>query len=262
MSSTYWLFIFIIFGLVFGSFLNVVICRIDELETIWFSRSHCPKCQKVLAWYDLIPLFSFLILKTRCRFCRQPISWQYPFVELATPALIGIFFYRLVIVGYLSIWAFLPLIIYFGVLVVIFVYDLKTMTIPMEITAVGFLSLMVHYLIEYNLTIFLNALASMVILALIPVSIILIGKLLTKKDVMGAGDIFLASLIGFALNIEKGILALVISFILGGIISLILILIKKVKFGDYTEIAFGPFLILGGLISLYFGNLILSVFII
>lgn len=258
MSQSYWLYIFIVFGLVFGSFLNVVICRIDELETIWVSRSHCPKCKKNLAWYDLIPLFSFLILKTKCRYCRQPISWQYPLVEFSTSILVGLFFYRLVITGQLTTWAFLPLIIYFGMLVVIFVYDAQTMTIPMEIVAVGFASLIIHYLIRSDFHLFLSGIEAMVVLALIPGSIILIGKIITKKNVMGTGDIFLAGLIGLGLNIEKGILAIVISFILGGIISLILIILKKVKFGDHTEIAFGPFLIIGGLLALYFGDQLLN----
>ena len=74
------IFVFI-FGLVIGSFLNVLIFRADKLETIWLSRSECMKCKHVLAWYDLFPLFSYLFLRGKCRYCGKKISIQYPIVE-------------------------------------------------------------------------------------------------------------------------------------------------------------------------------------
>ena len=75
---------FFIFGLIFGSFFNVVILRPFSNESIVLPPSKCPKCNHKLAWYDNIPLFSFLILRAKCRYCKEPISWQYPFVEFLT----------------------------------------------------------------------------------------------------------------------------------------------------------------------------------
>jgi leader peptidase (prepilin peptidase)/N-methyltransferase len=83
MFSLYAVCVFV-FGLIIGSFLNVVVFRIDDLKTIVFERSHCPKCKTILKWYDLIPFFSFMALRARCRYCKEKISWQYPIVELST----------------------------------------------------------------------------------------------------------------------------------------------------------------------------------
>ena len=82
-----------VFGLIIGSFLNVIILRIDDLKSVLSGRSHCPNCKKDLAWYDLIPVLSFLILRGRCRMCREKISLQYPLVEIATAGLFVLLFY-------------------------------------------------------------------------------------------------------------------------------------------------------------------------
>src|SRR5258708_7592087 len=73
-----------IVGLIFGSFLNVVIRRLPLGERIAAGRSHCPRCRHVIFWHDNIPLLSFFLLRRRCRYCRKPISWRYPMVELLT----------------------------------------------------------------------------------------------------------------------------------------------------------------------------------
>ena len=93
------MFLFYIFmfflGLIAGSFLNVVICRLETGETMVSGRSHCPRCGHILAWYDLVPVFSFLMLKGKCRYCGKPISIQYPMVEMATGILfLSIFNYQ------------------------------------------------------------------------------------------------------------------------------------------------------------------------
>lgn len=261
MTQAFWIFALFLFGLLFGSFLNVVIYRIDELETIWLSRSHCPKCRHILAWYDLVPFFSFILLKTRCRYCQKPISWQYPLVEVATALVFAFSYSKFVAGGLMSVWAFLPLMIVFGSWIVIFVHDLKTMTIPIEILLVGALFSLIYLFIRFDWLIFTQAIAAAALMALVPLVIIGIGKLITKKEVMGTGDIFLAGSLGLLLNINTGILAMLTSFIIGGIISLVLILAKKVKLGLYEEIAFGPFLVIGTLIALWWGEDILSLLI-
>lgn len=261
MPLIFWIIGLFVFGLAFGSFLNVVIARIDELETIWLSRSHCPKCQHVLAWYDLVPFLSFILLKTKCRHCQKTISWQYPLVEISTAAVLPLAYYFLVAAGEMSVWAFLPLIITFGALIITLVLDIKTMTLAPEILLVGIFFLLISYLVRFNLPLFLDGLFGGLVFALIPLLIILIGKIIIKKDVMGWGDCLLAANLGLMLDIKRAILALLLSFILGGIISLILIIFKKVRFGEYSEVPFGPFLIIAGFIVLFWGNKILNIFI-
>lgn len=261
MSLLFWIIGLFVFGLAFGSFLNVVIFRIDELETIWLSRSHCPKCKHILAWFDLIPFFSFILLKTRCRYCQKSISWRYPLVEIATAFLLPLAYYFLVTSDKMSVWAFLPLIVTFGALIVTLVLDLKTMTLALEVIIVGIFFLLISYLIRFDLPLFLDGLAGSLVFALIPLLIILVGKIITKKDVMGWGDVILAANLGLMLDIKRAILALLLSFILGGIISLVLLILKKVRFGEYSEVPFGPFLIIASLTILFWGDQILKIFI-
>jgi leader peptidase (prepilin peptidase)/N-methyltransferase len=137
----FYAFIFI-FGLCVGSFLNVVINRLETSQSIFLTRSHCPQCKAILKWFDLIPVFSFLWLRGRCRYCGQKISWQYPLVELVTGILFVLVVYlespnlfvgfpqqaeasNLLVTGY---WL---LVICF--LIIIFVYDLKYYLIPDKI---------------------------------------------------------------------------------------------------------------------------------
>lgn len=118
------LFVFI-FGLVIGSFLNVVIFRLEADESFVAGRSHCPNCRHQLAWFDNIPLLSFILLRRRCRHCRKLISWQYPIVELATAMLFYLFYYKFgfsdQFFAYILIGTFLE---------IIFIYDLKYYLIP------------------------------------------------------------------------------------------------------------------------------------
>ena len=84
------LIVVVAFGLVLGSFLNVVIARLPERRSLWAPRSACPGCGATIAWYDNVPLLSFLVLRGRCRACATPISWRYPLVEATTGALFAL----------------------------------------------------------------------------------------------------------------------------------------------------------------------------
>ena len=115
----YYLFIF---GLVVGSFLNCIIYRLEQGKSFLKGRSFCPNCQRQLSWQDLIPVFSFLILGGKCRYCQQKISFQYPLVELATGSLFVLLLeIRSPIIDIREIGS-LVIVCFF---IVIFVYDLK-----------------------------------------------------------------------------------------------------------------------------------------
>ena len=134
----YLLFILIfLFGSAIGSFLNVVIWRLETGEDIVKKRSHCPKCGQVLAWYNLIPIISFFILRGRCRSCQEKISWQYPLVEAATGGLFVVVFQSPINNQQLTAQGLSPLLLFIvycllliSCLIVIFVYDLRHYIIP------------------------------------------------------------------------------------------------------------------------------------
>jgi len=124
------LFFVFLFGLVVGSFLNALIYRLENGDSVLRGRSYCPHCKHTLTWYDLIPLASFAILGGRCRYCKQRISLQYPLVELATAILFLVIFKEFssfFIFQTLYLWTVASL------LIVLFVYDLRHYILPDKI---------------------------------------------------------------------------------------------------------------------------------
>ncbi len=127
-------FFFLGFGLLMGSFLNVVALSLEREEDFVSRRSCCPQCGNLIAWFDNIPLFSFLMLRGKCRHCKEKISWQYPAVEAVTGLLfplIGIYFFDVTL---LSAWIeTVWLLGLFSLLIVIALYDARTMEIPVAL---------------------------------------------------------------------------------------------------------------------------------
>jgi len=236
-----------IFGLVVGSFLNVVIYRMRELDTILNTRSHCPECKKEIRWYDLIPFLSFILLKTRCRYCAKPISWQYPLVELATGAIFVALFYL-----YGFSWDMLFYVIISMFLIVIFVYDLIHSIIPDEMLWPAVIISLLYLAFGGGLGVFKMALMGVAI----AVGFLGIIYVLGKGKWMGMGDVKLAVLLGLITPFPYVLLTLFSAFIVGSIIGIILMLTGKKTMK--SEIPFGPFLIIGVYISLFFGTEIIN----
>lgn len=236
-------FLIFILGLLLGSFLNCLVYRLNEARdwrNFFFGRSYCPKCKKNLRWFDNLPLFSFLFLKGRCRWCRSPISWQYPLVELTTGILS-------VIVYYLSVGSIVNLI--FNLIIVyaligIFLSDLLYRTIPDQIVysalAIALLWLIVN---QQWLSILSGLGAALFFLLLV---------LLTRWQGMGLGDVKLAGLMGLILGFPKIIVALYLAFLTGALVGVILILTKRKRWK--SEIPFGPFLVLATFIAFFWGE--------
>lgn len=220
---------YFLLGLCVGSFLNVVINRLETKESIFFGRSHCPKCKTVLKWYDLIPLASFFLLRGRCRKCRKKISWQYPLVELAT----GLLFLLSRNPLYLIIVSFL---------IVIFVYDLKHYIIPDSIV--------------YPAIIIGFFYAPFSVYSLVGAAFFLLIVLGSRGKWMGLGDVKLAVLMGFVLGWPMIVPALLLSFVLGAAVGVVLILMKKKELK--SEIPFGPFLCLATLVMMLYGPQIVN----
>lgn len=239
--------IFLISGLIIGSFLNVLICRLPDIKSIIITRSHCPKCKKQIVWYDLIPLLSFLILSGRCRQCQKKISWQYPLVELTT----GLLFLIIYLKFQLTIFAFF-LIILSCILMVIFVYDWFHQIILDEMVIAGLIFTIIYYVFSYKWydwqSIIIGGLAGLIFIGAI--------VLATRGRGMGIGDIKLIGLLGLVVGFPQVIVILMAGFIIGAIYGLGLIAARKKTMKD--AIAFGPFLIIGFYISIFWGDKILN----
>ena len=240
----------LIYGLIIGSFLNVCIYRVPREESIAFPGSHCPTCEHKLKWYDNIPLFSYLSLKGKCRYCGVKISKQYPIVESLNALIYLILFYYF---NFSIDFIFLALIS--SVLIVILFIDLKEMIIP-DILVVILLGLSVlHKMLNY----FLNGLSPQIVnsfLGLLLAGGLFLAIVLLSKGGMGGGDVTLIAALGFILGVKYILLTIFLSFILGAIISVALLATKIKTRKD--PIPFGPFIILGFFISLLWGEVLLD----
>ena len=258
------LFLFIL-GLFVGSFLGVLVDRIPRKKSFLTGRSYCDNCKETLAWYDLIPVVSFFLLKGRCRFCHTKLPFFYPIIEITTGVMFALTYGLLISNFKFQISNFIELIYYLFIvsnLIVVFFTDLKYGIIPDKIifpaTFVTFIWLIINHqtlaprsFSEVGLIInhLLTGVGSFLFLLTVPY----LYYLLTKKMGMGGGDIKFAFLMGLILGFPNIVVALYTAFLTGAFFSIILILWKK-KSLPTGRIAFGPFLVLGTILSLYWGN--------
>lgn len=239
-----------IYGLLIGSFLNVCIYRIPREESIVFPSSHCPNCGTSLKWYDLVPVLSYIFQKGKCRYCGGEISQQYPIVELLN-AIMYLFIYLQF--GFTLEFLFYAII--FSILIIITVIDLQHMIIPDSLVIAIFIFTIIYKLLNYILyrqsPELINSILGLVLSVLLFLLIIIISK-----GGMGGGDATLIGVLGFILGIKGIFLAIFLSFILGAIISIFL-LIMKIK-NRKDPIPFGPFIILGFLIVVFWGESLIN----
>jgi leader peptidase (prepilin peptidase)/N-methyltransferase len=257
------LFIFFILGLIVGSFINVVVYRLNVAESFVVGRSKCPHCKKQIEWYDNIPLLSFILLKLRCRNCREKISYQYPLVEFFTGVIFAMIGAKYLIVGDMSTWT--PVIYYLGAasaLIAIFVYDFLYMEIPGIVLwpAVGW-AVAFNLLLDWNNAGFGNNVWSSltfsgVLAAFTAFIFFFLLVAVSKEKWMGMGDAYLVILLGLISGWPQILLALMLAFSIGAITGISLIILKKKKME--SQVPFAPFLVLGTLISLFFYSEIIN----
>jgi len=221
--------IFLFFlGICVGSFLNVIIFRLEKKEKIT-GRSYCDSCKKKIKFYDLVPLLSFLLLRGKCRYCNQKIKSEYFLVELATGLLFVLFGFNI-------------LLFFIAVLIIIFVYDFKHYLIPDIILTPAILLALIFFSQNW-------------FAALIASGFFAFLVLISKETWMGWGDVKLAVLMGLLLGWPNILLALFISFVFGAICGIILIAIKSKTIK--SQMPFGPFLVGATIICLYLNHLLL-----
>lgn len=239
------LFLFL-FGLAAGSFLNVVVYRLNHGLSPFKGRSFCPKCKKKIPWQDNIPLLSFLFLRGKCRFCHFPISWQYPLVELATGILTPITYHLSPMTEKNLLFSIYYLLITYA-LIALFASDLRYQTIPDEIVYPAILISLIYAISNRQYAIPTSIVASAFFYLL---------HFLTHGRGMGLGDVKLAGLMGLTLGWPQIVVALYLAFLTGALTGVIMILLEKKRFGEH--IPFGPFLVGATFISMFRGETILD----
>lgn len=237
------LIITITYGIIIGSFLNVCIYRIPKGESIVVARSHCMKCGKQIKWYDLVPLVSFLVLRGKCRYCKDKLSWQYPAVE----ALNGILYGIIVLVNGFNVASILYCLAT-SALLALSIIDWRTFEIP-----VGF-NIFIGILGGIRVVTDLGHWYDYVIGFFAVSLFLLILYIATKGRGIGGGDIKLMAAAGLLLGWKLIILSLGLGCLLGSVIHLILM---KVQNKDRV-LAFGPYLSLGIYISMIYGEQIID----
>ena len=233
----------LLYGIVIGSFLNVCILRIPLKESIAKERSHCMKCGYQLAWYDLIPLFSYIFLAGKCRKCKSHISLQYPLVE----ALNGVLYVLIFLVNGWSIDSVIYCLLT-SALLVLSVIDFRTYEIPIGINlfilALGLIHLVFHLgdWLEYGI-------------GLLAVSGFLwLLYQLSGGTAIGGGDVKLMGAAGLLLGWKLAIVAFLFGCILGSVIHVIRMKVS----GAESKLAMGPYLSAGIFIAVLWGNQFLN----
>lgn len=228
----YYTIVLFMFGIVLGSFYNVVGYRLPKHESIIKPSSHCPNCGHVLKAYELIPIFSFLFLGRKCSKCKQKISWFYAFFELLTGVLFALSY---IIFGY-SMELILALTL-ISVLIIVIISDYQTLIIPDGVIIFGIVLISIELIIIHGFSFLLKSYLSGIIAFIFMYLLKLFGDFVFKKESMGGGDIKLMFLIGLVLGWKEAFMCIFLASFIALPISLIILALKK----DHI-IPFGPFL--------------------
>ncbi len=234
-------------GLIIGSFIGALTYRLPRGISIvsgYQGRSICPRCKGIIEWYDNIPIISFLLLKGKCRNCKEKISFREPLIELGGGILFSLSFFNTLFPTYIYL-------ILISILFAIAIIDIENQIIPDELVWLGLGVLIFWYLISNNNSLYLYLLtgaASSIFLLFV--------NLATKGKGMGFGDVKLALLIGSALSPKLSFIWFLVSFIVGSILGILLIVIGKANMK--AKVPFAPFLIIGFLVVSFFGESLIN----
>jgi len=245
--------IFVLLGMIIASFLNVCADRLPAGQSLAYPPSHCPACSRRLAAKDLIPIFSYLWLRGRCRYCRAIIPRRVLWVEVSTAALFGLAYWRYGLSIELPIALF-----YISIFMVILVIDLEHGLI---LNRIVYPALAVALLLSVFFTIFLTQVAIVPNIGRAAIGggigfVVFFLIVIVSRGGMGLGDVKLAALIGLATGFPLVIVALIMGMILGGLVAVVLLgfKIKKRK----EAMPFGPFLAVTAIVTLLWGSQIHS----
>ena len=239
------LFLFFVYGLVFGSFFNVVGLRIPKGKSIVRPPSHCTVCDRNLTFKDLVPVFSYVFLKGKCRGCGTKIHWVYPVMELVTGLLFVFAYYQLGFTLELVV-----AVLFVSLLVIITVSDIAYMLIPDKILLFFLIPLIVLRVFEP-----LSPWWDSIIGAVVGFGVLFLIAVVSKGG-MGGGDIKLFFVIGLVLGWIPTLLTLFIASIIGTVIGIISL--RLTKKGRKTPIPFGPSIAIAAIIAYFYGDMIVD----
>ncbi|MDO5292141.1 MAG: prepilin peptidase [bacterium] len=238
--------IIFIYGIVIGSFLNVLIYRIPKHEDFVTTRSHCMSCGYQLKWYDLVPVASYVVLGGKCRNCHTKLSLQYPMIECLNGLIYVLIFLRYGLSTTSVLYALTA-----SVLITLSVIDFQTFEIPVGFNILIALFGLVHLALDYqNSTTYLIGAVSVS-------GFIGILILATKGRGMGGGDLKLMAAVGLLLGWKLAILAFFLGCVFGSILHIMRMKITK---ADHV-LAFGPYLSMGILVSMLYGEQLIELYI-
>lgn len=273
-----------LFGLAIGSFLNVCIYRIPEKQSISFPPSHCMSCGHKLSVMDLFPLFSYIFLGGKCRYCKEKISPQYPVVEFLNAALYVLMFYKFGMSWFFPLFAVLS-----SLMIILAFIDIHHMILPDKLVIIAAALGIIYLLIPENIlaperTAVINGITYRITSGIRPdfgfglgISSIpyadriidaLIGAIagggifwiiaLVTRGNMGGGDIKLMAALGLWFGLKGTAMVFLLAFVIGSIISLIIIRVKHAN--GKTMVPFGPFIILAAFITIFFYTPLLELY--
>ena len=232
-------------GLAVGSFLNVVAARVPARRSLVSPPSACPRCAAPIMWRDNVPVLSYLVLRGRCRSCREPIPWKYPLVEAVTAVLVSACLLRFGVTAQAAVSS-----VFCGALVVVTVTDLERRLIPNRVVLPASAAVLVaQTALRPSVQWAAAGLGSALFLFL---------AALLYPGGMGMGDVKLALLLGVALGWVAPV-ALMIGMV-SALAPAFVILARHGSAGRKMGIPFGPFLALGGVAALFFGQPLLDAY--
>lgn len=228
-------------GVLIGSFLNVCIYRIPRGESIVNPPSHCPACHALLKPWDLIPVVSYMANKGKCRYCRERISLQYPAIEILNGILYILLYAKFGQTSLLIKYAIIS-----SLLLVVAVIDYQLQIIPDSLIIFGLFSGVVFHFVFHTHVSWING----------GIGLLMGGGLffliaLATNGAMGGGDIKMVAMLGFLMGWKEVLLISFLSFVIGAIVSILLIALKKKNRKDY--IPFGPFIAIAAYITMLYG---------
>jgi leader peptidase (prepilin peptidase) / N-methyltransferase len=256
--------IIFLLGLSLGSFINSLVWRLAN-DISLKGRSVCPDCKKTIAWYDNIPVFSFLRLKGKCRYCRKKIAKQYLLVEISTGILFVLAYFKFLDYQFLSLTDALSLLtldnlailfrdlLAIFILLLVFVFDWRYFLIPVNLL-----------IIFFPLFWLLNFLAGVswwwpIILALVVALFFFLQFAITKGKGLGEGDIWFGAFLAFLLpSWSELLVAILLAYFLGSLVGIVLMLLKKKQW--QSKLPLGTFLVIGTIISIFLGDYIWSLY--
>jgi leader peptidase (prepilin peptidase)/N-methyltransferase len=242
--------VILLFGLAWGSFLNVVIYRLPQRISIFRPSSFCPACRKSIKFYDNIPLLSFIILRGKCRYCGEKIPFSYPLVEFLTPLS-----FLLLYSQFSLSFHFFASCFFASALIVLGFIDFYLQILPDAITLPGILLALIYSLFrsDLNLT---QALVGAVVGAGFLLFVYGAYYLLRKKEGLGMGDVTMILMIGAYLGLQRTLLTMILASLSGALVGVLFILFKK-KDLQYA-LPFGTFLAPAAFVSLLWGERIIK----